>query len=170
MMEQKRSQPYLSGEEKWKNLPIFAFSSRFCLFLPDFFHLFPDFWQIFRCQGGTLPPLPPQWLHHCDGVIILGSNPRIKYCNLAIVDQIFTRNHDVGQYFVVKGHSKLEIWVESHQQVIDKTEIAQFRTWGIFIRDTAYSIMNQWNIRSYFIKPQLNIPYSVWKYLTSGTL
>ena len=40
-------------------------SFRFLPFLPDvppfspiFPLFFPDFWQIFRCQGGTLPPVP----------------------------------------------------------------------------------------------------------------
>ena len=33
---------------------------------------------------------------------------------------------------------------------VDITEIAQSHTWGIFIQDTAYSIVIQWSIRSYF--------------------
>ena len=38
----------------------FAFSSRFFLFFPIspyIFFLFPDFWQIFRCQGWHSAPL-----------------------------------------------------------------------------------------------------------------
>ena len=56
-------------------------ASRFLPFLPDFpsfFPIFPDFSPIFpdfplyfpifvnffAVRGGTLPPLPPQWLRH----------------------------------------------------------------------------------------------------------
>ena len=45
-------------------------TSRLLPFLPDisaffrFFLIFPSFWQIFAVRGGTLPPLPPQWLRH----------------------------------------------------------------------------------------------------------
>ena len=40
-----------------RTFPILAFSSRFSSFF-SIFPLFPDFWQFFRCQGGTLPPCP----------------------------------------------------------------------------------------------------------------
>ena len=51
--EQWRSQPYLSGGAKWRNLPEFSsFSPDFSLFFPDFLTLFPDCWHFFRCQGG----------------------------------------------------------------------------------------------------------------------
>ena len=39
---------------------------------------------------------------------------------------------------------------------------------GIFIRDTAYSIVIQWSIRSDFIESHWNMPYPVWKYPTKG--
>ena len=57
--------PICQEGQSERTFPIFAFSSRFFLFFPGFSWFFPDFWQIFRCQGGTLPPLPPQWLCHC---------------------------------------------------------------------------------------------------------
>ena len=49
------------------------------------------------------------------------------------------------------------------------TKIAQSRTRGIFIWDSAYSIVTQWSIRSYFTKSQCNMPYPVWKCLMYGT-
>ena len=58
------------GQSK-RNFPIFAFSSRFFLFFPDFskfppiFPLFSRFFgNFFAVRGDTLPPLPPQWLRH----------------------------------------------------------------------------------------------------------
>ena len=63
-------------------------------------------------------------------------------------------------------------WVEVllvNQTYLKVTEIAQCRTEGNFIRDTAYSIVNQWSIRSFFIEPQWNVPYPLWKWLTKGT-
>ena len=44
------------------------------------------------------------------------------------------------------------------------------RTWGIFIRNTAYFIVIQRSISSYFIESQWNIPYPVWKCLWYGSL
>ena len=49
-------------------------------------------------------------------------------------------------------------------------EVPDSRTWGIFIRDTAYFIVIQWSIRSYFIESQWNMPYPVWKCLMYGSL
>ena len=57
-------QPYLSGGAEWKNLPDFSwffpvfpdFSLFFSYFFPHFLSLFPDYWQFFRRQGGTLSP------------------------------------------------------------------------------------------------------------------
>ena len=49
------------------------------------------------------------------------------------------------------------------------TAIAQDRTWDIFIRDTAYPIVIQWNIMSYIIESQWNVPYPVWTCLSYGT-
>ena len=45
-------------------------------------------------------------------------------------------------------------------------EDAYSRTWGIFIRDTAYFIVIQWSMTLCFIESQWNEPYPVWKYLT----
>ena len=45
-----------------KTFPIFAFSSSFLLFFPNFSWfppLFPDFWQLFCCQGWHSAPLAP---------------------------------------------------------------------------------------------------------------
>jgi len=55
------------GQSK-RTFPIFAFSSRFFLFFPDFsplFPKFPDFFAFFCCQRGHSAPLPPYWLRHC---------------------------------------------------------------------------------------------------------
>ena len=63
-------------------------------------------------------------------------------------------------------------WVEVllvNQTYLKVTEIAQCLTEGNFILDTAYSIVNQWSIRSYFIEPQWNVPYPLGKWLTKGT-
>ena len=50
--------PICQEGQSERNFPIFAFSSRFFLFFPDFPRaLFPDFWQIFRCQGWYSAPL-----------------------------------------------------------------------------------------------------------------
>ena len=38
---------------------LFSYFSSFSQIFPKFFPLFPDFWQVFRCQGGTLAPFPP---------------------------------------------------------------------------------------------------------------
>ena len=56
------------------NFPIFPLFPDFWLFFPifplfppifsDFSWFFPSFWQFFTIRGGTLPPLPPQWLRH----------------------------------------------------------------------------------------------------------
>ena len=60
-----------------RTFPIFAFSSRFFLSFPifpvDCFRLlFPDFWQIFRCQGWYSAPWTPsgyaRWLRHWSSV------------------------------------------------------------------------------------------------------
>ena len=42
---------------------LLDFSSFFPIFL--IFSFFPDFGKFFAVKGGTLPPLPPQWLRHC---------------------------------------------------------------------------------------------------------
>ena len=61
--------PVCQEGQSERNFPIFAFSSRFFLFFPDFFPPFPNFWQIFAVRGGTLPPLatpvamPLFWYH-----------------------------------------------------------------------------------------------------------
>ena len=52
--------------------PIFAFSSRLFLFFPDFSLFSPIFGKYFAVRGGTLLPLPPQWLHHCSIVCVRG--------------------------------------------------------------------------------------------------
>ena len=65
-----------------------------------------------------------------------------------------------------------EIFCSSYK-LANYTEIAQSRTSGIFIRDTAYFTVIQWSIRSYFISSEWNIlytPYPVWKCLTHGTV
>ena len=46
------------------NLPDFCLSSQFFLFFSNFPPLFGKFFAV---RGGTLPPLPPQWLRHCLG-------------------------------------------------------------------------------------------------------
>ena len=53
------SQPYLSGGAKWKNIPNFAFSSRFFPLFPDFplfFLISPPLFGIFFAVKGTLSP------------------------------------------------------------------------------------------------------------------
>ena len=40
-----------------RTFPIFAFSSWFSFFFPDFFPLFLDFWKFCRCQGWHSAPL-----------------------------------------------------------------------------------------------------------------
>ena len=63
--------PICQEGQSERNFPIFDFSSRFFLFFvifPEFFLIFPDFWHFFAVRGGTLPPLPPQWLRHCGDV------------------------------------------------------------------------------------------------------
>ena len=59
----QRSQPFLSGGAKWKNLPDFCILLLIFPLFPNF-SLFPWFLAIFWCQGSTLPPWPPQWLCH----------------------------------------------------------------------------------------------------------
>ena len=56
---QERSQLYLSGEAKWKNLPDF---SPFFLLFPDFLPLFPNFLHFFLLSRGH--SAPPLWLRH----------------------------------------------------------------------------------------------------------
>ena len=54
--------PICQEGQSGRNFPIFPLFSRFfVIFSPNFL----DFWQIFAVRGGTLPPLPPQWLRHC---------------------------------------------------------------------------------------------------------
>ena len=68
--------PICQEGQSERTFPIFAFSSRFSSFFPDFclffpiFLFFPRFFPIFgkffAVRGGILPPPPcPQWLHHC---------------------------------------------------------------------------------------------------------
>ena len=47
------------GQSKRTFLISPFFPDLFSDFFRDFLPLFPDFWKIFRCQGGTLPPWPP---------------------------------------------------------------------------------------------------------------
>ena len=68
------------------------------------------------------------------------------------------------------------LFAYSSRRLADTTctrEVADSRTWGIFIRDTAYFIVIQWSIRSFFIESQLNTglntPYPIWKCLTYGS-
>ena len=60
--------PFCQEGQSERNLLIFAISSQFFLLFPIFLIL-PDFFQIFgkffTVRGGTLTPLPPQWLRHC---------------------------------------------------------------------------------------------------------
>ena len=42
------------------------------------------------------------------------------------------------------------------------------RTWGIFIRDTAYFIVIQWSTTLCFIESQWNMPYPVWNASRTG--
>ena len=58
----------------------------------------------------------------------------------------------------------------THRRKLDTREVAHSHTWGIFIRDTAYFIVIQWSIRSYFIESQWNMPYPVWKCFSYGSL
>ena len=51
--------PICQEEQSERTFPIFAFSSRFPPSFYQFFHLFPDFWQIFCCQGGHSALLAP---------------------------------------------------------------------------------------------------------------
>ena len=85
----------------------FAFSFRFLLF-PDFslffpnFSLFPDCWQYFCCEGGTLPlfpdcwqifccpgalcPLPPTpWLHYRRQCLACSGYAHLMHCTLVIM-------------------------------------------------------------------------------------
>ena len=48
--------PICQEGQSERNFPVFAFLPPFSSF-PRFPPLFPDFWQIFRCQG-------PHWLRH----------------------------------------------------------------------------------------------------------
>ena len=48
-------------------------------------------------------------------------------------------------------------------------EVADSRSWGIFIRDTAYFIVIQWSMTLCFIESQWNMPYPVWKCLKYGS-
>ena len=88
-IHQWRSQPSLSGGAKWKNLPDFCLFfpiflyfhnffalSHFLFLSPLFIPLFPNFWQIFCCQGGTLPPAP-HWLCYC--------NPLLTNVNIGLI-------------------------------------------------------------------------------------
>ena len=51
--------PICQEGQSERTFPIFALSSRFFLFFPNFPHLFPDFWQFFRCQVALFPPCTP---------------------------------------------------------------------------------------------------------------
>ena len=62
--------PFCQEGQSERTFPVFAFPSRcfppkFLRYFPSCPPLFPDFWQIFRCQGDTLPHFDPRWLHHC---------------------------------------------------------------------------------------------------------
>ena len=58
---------------KWKNLPIFAFSSLFFLFFPIFFLIFSQLFMIFSqffgkfffAKGHSAPLALVHWLRHC---------------------------------------------------------------------------------------------------------
>ena len=76
----------------------------------------------------------------------------------AWIESIITANHC--------GHLTLTLSHVSDSYVSDtRTVIAQFRRWGIFIRDTEHFIVIQWNMTLCFIESQWNMPYPVWKYL-----
>ena len=49
--------PICQEGQSERNFPIFAFSSWFFLFFPDFSWFFPSFWQIFHCQRWHSAPL-----------------------------------------------------------------------------------------------------------------
>ena len=48
-------------------------------------------------------------------------------------------------------------------------EVADSRTWGIFIRESLHFSVNQWSIRPYSIESQWKTPYPVWKCVTYGS-
>ena len=52
--------PICQEGQSERTFPIFAFSCNCSFFpiFPDFPLFFPDFWQIFHCQGGHSTPLP----------------------------------------------------------------------------------------------------------------
>ena len=52
---------------------------------------------------------------------------------------------------------------------IDNREDRDSRTWGIFIRGTAYFIVIQSSMTLCFVESQWNMSYSVWKCLTYGS-
>ena len=53
--------PICQEGQSERTFPIFAFFSWFFIFFPDFSPIFGKFF-FFAVRGGTLPPLPPQWL------------------------------------------------------------------------------------------------------------
>ena len=90
-----------------RNFPIFAFSSRFFWFFPDFFPgfswFFPDFWQIFAVRGGTLPPLPPQWLCHWLNHLFPTTKQIIFPTTTTRVDFLGCRGSWIGVVVVLNG-------------------------------------------------------------------
>ena len=89
------SQPSMSGEAKWKNLPNFAFSSWFFLLFLIFslfslifpsFPLFPNLWQVFHGGGGTLPLCPwlCYWLFYDKCLRNLVSIAGRTHCNMTM--------------------------------------------------------------------------------------
>ena len=69
---------------------------------------FPDFWQFFRCRGGTLPPLHPQWLRHWKYPDIK-KNIFLVHDLLKIQDKFYTKKWYV-EFRRVKRGNGVSFW------------------------------------------------------------
>ena len=89
--------------------------------------------------------------------------PYTKVLTLSIIPN-HNRNPDANPN---PNPNSKPVWCDGYINFI--REVADSRTWGIFIWDTTYFIAIQWSIRSSFIESQWNMPYPIWKCLTYGS-
>ena len=165
---------YLSGGAKWKNLPDFClflifplssdfFSSDFSPLFLDFVPLFPDFWQIFCCQGGTLPPLPLYWLRYWLCMIMCIGIAPLDYCvTLILFDKTLCENcshisHSID--FCLIPFGKCAFWRRTTNRCKKKSKFKKKNQILIFLR-----VPSIWNVGVYFSLYQVVICDKVLNY------
>ena len=81
-------------KDPYRFLPFLPDFSSFFLIFRDFPPLFPDFWQIFRCQGWHSAPLDPpvamplDFMTKCQMILILDTSKK-SMSGHSTMDSIF---------------------------------------------------------------------------------